>query len=104
MYTRSPTTIGLDDPCPGNLAFQSRLVVASHSAGNPTSAETPVIPIPRNCGQSAAKPDVAIKNKKAADPIVRFMEWSPRRMQMTTTPSALKLTPYRESGFESKGG
>src|SRR5262245_43735303 len=52
--TRSPQTMGEDQPNPGISAFQATLEVALHSIGMPVSEEMPCPVGPRKPGQFSA--------------------------------------------------
>ena len=67
--TRSPQTIGDDQPRPGKSVFQATFSVADQRSGNPSPVATPFEPGPRNCGQfvSALTGKVAAKTRVAND-------------------------------------
>src|SRR5687767_13522093 len=52
--TRSPTTIGLDDPGPGSSIFQAIFSFGPHLTGSADSALAPLPRGPRKRGQSSA--------------------------------------------------
>ena len=67
MTTRSPITIGPDNPRPGKSAVHAIFFSALHDAGGAAPAATPVVSLPRNCSQSAP---VSINTAAAAIPRV----------------------------------
>src|SRR5215216_2328573 len=52
--TRSPWTMGDDQPRPGSSVTQATLSLADQVTGRAAVSATAVPPGPRNCGQSAA--------------------------------------------------
>src|SRR5262249_22636475 len=61
--TRSPHTIGEDQPKPGISAFQTTLELALHSIGTPVSEEMPCPVGPRKPGQLSARP-VLVRDRR----------------------------------------
>src|SRR4051812_17604748 len=56
--------MGHDHPCPGTSYFHATFFLGAQVSGGSTlSVTTPVPPAPRNCGQSAPRPTVAVRDR-----------------------------------------
>src|SRR5262245_12829581 len=74
--TLSPETIGQDQAAPGTSTFQATFLSGPHSAGI-GSADSPLPPGPRNCGQSPPPAAAGTRAPRASAKILPMCMFAP---------------------------
>src|SRR5688500_14641373 len=82
--TRSPTTMGLDEPGPGNSTFQATFSLGPHLRGMALSALVPSPRGPRKRGQSSERREEVRARTRMSEPSWSFMRGHPGRLEPLT--------------------